>query len=432
MLVTIRPEDLGRELSSRDKELITSATTAGALIAALVAGFIADWRGRKAAVGVSDIAFMLGAMLQVFSHNITAMTIGRFIMGLGVGMASVVIPLYIAELAPADMRGRLVILYVLCITFGQVIAFLLNLAFSNVSHGWRIMIAIGIFPAAAQTCLLAWLPETPRFLIRAGRDKEAENVISKIYPHTTDFTAEVTILREHCRGSPHVLHDILMLTKGSNAKALMITSGLQALQQLCGFNCLMYYASVLFESIGFANPIATSLLVSITNCVFTATAFMLIDRVGRRRMLLYTIPGMTGGLMLFTIAYILRPNDSGGFDSWAVAIVISIAIYVAFYALGIGNVPWQQSELFPMSLRGLGVTCATSVNWAFNLSVSASFLSLLNSPIGPPGTFSLFAILSLAGLVFVYFCYPELNGLSLEEIADLLQGANGGRRGSHV
>lgn len=218
-------------------------------------------------------------------------------------------------------------------------------------------------------------------------------------------------------------------TVPSNFRALIIGCGLQAIQQFTGWNSLMYFSGTIFETVGFKNSSAVSIIVSGTNFVFTLIAFFCIDKIGRRYILLIGLPGMTVALVICAIAFHflgIKFNGadavvaSDGFSSWGIVIIVFIIVYAAFYALGIGTVPWQQSELFPQNVRGVGTSYATATNWAGSLVIASTFLTMLQN-ITPTGTFSFFAGVACLSTIFCYFCYPELSGLELEEVQTILK-----------
>lgn len=438
-LVVIR-SDLGRPLSPSDKELITSATSLGALLMAVVGGALADRFGRKHVVTVANVLFVVGALFQVFAHSMNAMVTGRFVMGWGVGLASLVAPLYIAEMAPSRYRGRLVVVNVLAITGGQLVAYGVSAALHQSPIGWRLMVGLGIIPAVLQLVVFIFMPETPRYLVRMGRIEEARRVLQRTYSKEGDEEevdvklAEIVKYNTDSQSRQGLVKQwissyVEVHTVPSNLRAVIITCGLQAIQQLSGFNALMYFSATIFESVGFDNPTTVSLIVAGTNFVFTIVALLTIDWVGRRRILLWTVWGMVGGLLLSGLAFAhldISLDDHTkatqlAHNPWNVVVLVAMLVYVASYATGIGNVPWQQSELFPMRVRGAGTSLATSVNWAGSLLISSCFLSLMQS-ISPTGTFVLFAAICLAGELFVYKVYPETAGLALEEVQDLLKG----------
>jgi len=221
-----------------------------------------------------------------------------------------------------------------------------------------------------------------------------------------------------------------LIKNGGNRRALTIACLLQGLQQLCGFNSLMYFSATIFSLVGFDSPTLASLSVAVTNCIFTVVAILLIDIIGRRRILLYSIPVMVLGLLLTAVAFHFlpgvtqkteAPSDSASLIGlWPVLILSSIILYVASYALGLGNVPWQQSELFPLSVRAMGSGIATSTNWGTNFIVGLTFLPMMQV-LTPVWTFVTYAIVCVVGWFCIRKIYPETRGLGLEEVGELLK-----------
>lgn len=363
---------------------------------------------------------------------------------------------YISELAPSHARGRLVTILSLFITGGQVVAYIVGWLFSNLSGGWRWIVGLGAAPAIIQFALLFVLPETPRWLAQAGREVEAQNVLSKIYQSSPgndalarevlrDIQHEVAEEEEEMGnnkpvdGSVHWFHDVSqragdLFRVGGNRRALTIAAMLQGVQQLCGFNSLMYFSATIFSLLSFSSPTLTSLSVAMTNFVFTLAAFALIDRIGRRRILLYSMPVMMVSLIVCAWSFSSLeltpmafgpqrraeggdPNSSGSF--LPIAILLCLTVYTASYAFGLGNVPWQQSELFPLNVRSLGSALATATNWGSNFIVGLTFLPMMEW-LSPGWTFAAYAIVCAVGWVGVWAIYPEMSGLSLEEVKDLL------------
>ncbi|GAA6027340.1 hypothetical protein JCM8097_002608 [Rhodosporidiobolus ruineniae] len=437
-------------LKSFDKEILTSATTLGALIAGFSSGILADIVGRKMVIGLADAIFIIGAIMQAVSYGPNAywvMAAGRLIIGFGVGLASLVVPLYIGELAPTSLRGRLVTLNVLAITFGQVVAYILNLAFQHVSQGWRYQVGLGAVPPTLQLCMLGYLPESPRFLLRRDKLEQTVAILRKIYPYATEeqvhFKAEV--IRESVKENMGHKAGFVETWKrlhfvGANFRGLVIACGLQGIQQLCGWNTLMYYAPTLFESVGFNNSLVIGLVISIVNFVFTIVAMVIIDRVGRRRIACITVPGMSAALIVAAVAfhYLTRntggqlPDDGVGLDQkFAPLILTAILVYAVFYGTGIGNIPWQQGELFEMDVRGMGTALATTCNWGGNLIIGSTFLSLIDS-ITAAGAFGFYAGLCFLGALFVFFLYPETSGLSLEETREVFADGFGIKKANRM
>ncbi|PBK63858.1 general substrate transporter [Armillaria solidipes] len=431
-LVTI-DSDLGPEqLSSGQKEFITSATTLGALLGGFVAGAMSDWTGRRPVLAISDIIFIGGAIAQAVCHDVWSMIGGRFLLGIGVGLASCIAPLYIQELSPTRLRGRMVVMNVVAITLGQVIAYGIGAGFEKMHGGWRWMVGLGAVPAGIQLVFLLFLPESPRIMLLRGDLPAAQKIMTKIYAHAkpADVELKVKVLQAAVKRSIEITHSTTfmhrftsMLVNPVYRRALIVGCGLQAFQQLCGFNTLMYYSATLFASIGFNQPTAVGLIVSGTNFIFTIIALICIDRIGRRRIMLFSSPGMIFGLTLASISFHYLTINTGGNliegsdypNSWSAIVLLSMIIFVASYATGLGNVPWQQGELFALEIRGVGTSLATATNWAANLLINSTYLSLMEK-ITPSGAFGFYAGLCLLGWVFVIFCYPETAGLSLEEV----------------
>ncbi|CCF34700.1 hypothetical protein CH063_06637 [Colletotrichum higginsianum] len=422
-LVKIDTSLSNRTLTTFDKSIITSSTALFALLVSPFSSIVADALGRKRVILVADILFILGALMQAWAGTVTSMVIGRSIVGAAVGAASFVVPLYIAELAPASHRGRLVTMNVLFITLGQVVAYIIGWAFAEYgdqSTGWRWMVGLGALPAALQCSILVLMPESPRWLVMVGQSLKAKKVVEKVLGNTVggmrnaeavikEIEIEIREEREVMRreGTPRMewwggWQELFSV--GRNKRALVITCLLQGLQQLCGFNSLMYFSATIFKMVGFGSPTLTAMSVAVTNFLFTVAALCLIDRIGRRKILLYSLPFMVAGLML-----------------------AAIMGYVAAYALGLGNVPWMQSELFPLAVRSIGSGVSTATNWGANFVVGLTFLPLMDA-LSPSWTFVLYALVCLLGYGLVWRIYPETSGLTLEEATNLLENGWGVRR----
>jgi MFS transporter, SP family, solute carrier family 2 (myo-inositol transporter), member 13 len=448
-LVSIGSDLSARPLTTLDKSLITSCTSLFALIASPFAGVLADKYGRKIVILIADALFTAGALWQALTGTVWGMIVGRSIVGLAIGAASLIVPLYISELAPSHMRGALVTVSLLFITGGQVVAYLVGWAFSDVPSGWRWMVGLGALPAIFQFVILTFMPETPRWLTKAGYEERAKRVLEKVYYDRSQSTEDAVahtlhaikaeILEEERASqsspkTPSILPPTLslLLYYPPHIRALTIACLLQGLQQLCGFNSLMYFSATIFSLLRFASPTLTSLSIAVPNFVATIAAFYLIDRVGRRKILLYTIPGMVTALLLcafaFTFVDISPPNHQQGTKAGpstssrlpAITILISLLLYVIPYATGLGPVPWQQSELFPLSVRSLGSSLSTSTNWLCNFVVGLTFLPMMDK-LTPFWTFTTYATVCAAGWVAVWAIYPETMGLDLEDVGELLR-----------
>ncbi|KAL7419079.1 myo-inositol transporter itr1 [Cryptotrichosporon argae] len=446
-LISIR-SDLGHALSSREMELVTSSTTFGALLGGLGAGALSDVVGRKPVLALANVVFVAGAAGQAVSHTVAAMTAGRFVVGLAVGLASCVAPLYIGELAPTKLRGRLVTINIVAVTLGQVIAYAIGAIFEQRPGGWRYMVGLGAVPAVLQLCAFSVLPESPRILLVRARRAEATSVLARIYPRAAraDIDRKADVMDRAVRQAVALEQTTTwaqraagLVRVGSNRRALIIGCALMALQQLSGFNTLMYYSATLFAMLGFRNATATGLLIALVNFGATLVALRVVDPVGRRRVMLYSVPGMVGALLAAAVAFYALTRETGGVlvDGHAYArapaslVLAAMLAFVAAYAVGCGNIPWQQGELFRLEVRGIATGVCTAVCWSANLLVGATFLSLL-AHATPAGAFGLYALVAALGWVFVYACYPETSGLSLEQVCGLFEHGWGVEEGAAI
>lgn len=431
--------------------MIASSTALFALIASPLASVLADRVGRKRVLLYADLLFIVGSLIQASCSTVALMIIGRCVSGAGHGAASVVVPLYIAEVAPASHRGRLVIVSILLVTIGQTIGFMAAGAFAALAPnqaGWRWTIGFGALPAIMQAAIFVFMPDTPRWLVMVGRLAAARRVLQRLHgdggdadpAHYTDdllkdIQAEAREEREtrQLRPYPGAGHWQWpgpwkeLLSEGRYRRALTIACLLQALQQLCGFSSLMYFSATIFKLVGFKNPTLASLAIASTNFLFTIFALGLIDRVGRRRIILCSMPFMILGLLSAAFGFSLLPlsvtselPEKSDHSGAAGLILASIIIYIASFALGLGNVPSMQSELYPLAVRSLGSGMATAVNWTGNFVMGLTFLPLMDV-LSPSWTFVLYAGICAAGYYFIFRIYPETAGLSLEEAAALLE-----------
>lgn len=437
-LVNIGTDLSNKVLTYGEKEFITSATSLGALIGAFIGGIYANLIGRKRVLLVSNVIFVVGTIIQLAATTVWTMIAGRFVLGLGVGIASLISPLMLSELAPSKYRGRLIVTNCMFITGGQLVAYFINWALTGMKHGWRVSVGLCMVPPVIQFVLFFFLPDTPRFYIMSGNIERAKEVIRKIHRNPSKAFVDSSISEMIASNSTvpgtgpllQTWNSIKLLHKvPSNFRALIIACGLQGIQQFTGFNSLMYFSGTIFETIGFKNSTAVSIIVAATNFVFTGVALCIIDLVGRRRILLLAIPSMCASLVLCAIAFHFLGVKFSGSDvvivgnsitGWGAVIIVGMVLFVASYAIGIGNSAWTGVELFSdVNVRSAGAMYAAGTNWAGSLVIASTFLTMLEN-ITPTGTFSFFAGLCLLSFIFVFFLYPEVTGLELEETSMFL------------
>ena len=398
-------------LSSTAQEIVVSAVLVGAVIGASISGILADKYGRRIMVIAAAIVFGIGAIFTALTPEVYTLIVGRIVVGIAIGIASFIAPLYIAEVAPVSIRGALVSLNQLAITVGIVISYLVDFALAP-SGGWRWMLGLAVVPSIVLGIGMYFMPPSPRWLYSKGRIDKARSVLERIRM-TKNVTEEMKEIREslvceqECNWS-EILDPVVR-------PALIIGIGLAAFQQLTGINTVIYYAPTILEFAGFQSA-AVSILatagIGMINVIMTIVAILLIDRVGRRPLLLIGLIGMIISLGILGTAFFLPGLSS----SLGLLAVISLMLYVGSFAIGLGPVFWLMiSEIYPLRIRGRAMSTATIVNWGTNLLVAITFLSLIQL-IGTPGTFWLYSIIGIAAWIFVYFLVPETKGKSLEEI----------------
>ena len=399
-------------LSPQLQEIVVSAVLVGAVIGAVTGGRLADRFGRRRLIILSAVIFSIGAVATALTPLISLLIAGRIVVGIAIGIASFIAPMYISELAPARVRGSLVSVNQLAITVGIVVSYLVDYAFSGLG-AWRMMLGLAAVPSIILALAMWRLPSSPRWLVARGSMDKARSVLGRIR-RPSEIDAEVKEIKrslEKQKGSGVLLsHPMLRM-------ALFVGIGLAVFQQLTGINTVIYYAPTIFEFAGFKTAgfsILATVGVGLVNVAFTLLAIRLIDRVGRRPLLLGGVAGQIVGLVILGLAFQL--HQLARFIGYIA--VASLAIYVASFAIGLGPVFWLMiSEIYPLKVRGAAMSLATVVNWGVNLAVAVTFLTLVGA-VGRPGTFWIYAGIGIAAWLFFYFLVPETRGKSLEEIED--------------
>lgn len=392
--------------------------------------------GRKAAIYFGCALFISGSVLQAAAYTVAQMSVGRLVVGFGVGSAAMVVPLYIAEIAPARARGRLIGLNNMSITGGQVISYAVGAAFASVPHGWRYMVGLGAVPAIVLASLMPFCPESPRHLVYHGRKMEAKRVLRSIYRSAAELQIEAVLssvsqaceqAREINEGQSRFVKVRQLHLVPANLRAVFSACGLMVISQLSGFNTLMYYSSTLFEIVGFSNPTAVGIVVAGTNFIMTWVNAMIIDSLGRRRLLLCTAWGMSAGLVAVAIAFHFIPVDTSTLELKsnkvsppAIVVLVFIIWFVIFYGVSVGNTAWMSTDFFPLEVRAVGTMWLTCSNWGSNVIVSSTFLSMMKT-MTPSGAFGFYAGICGVGWIWIYFFYPEVSELGLEEIKEVFQ-----------
>eukprot|EP00698_Gefionella_okellyi_P009332 TRINITY_DN2366_c0_g1_i3.p1 TRINITY_DN2366_c0_g1~~TRINITY_DN2366_c0_g1_i3.p1 ORF type:complete len:482 (-),score=108.48 TRINITY_DN2366_c0_g1_i3:1101-2546(-) len=405
------------ELGHVRNEILTALMIIGAAVGAAVGGFIMEKFGRKRSGQAAGAAITLGSVLLVASVSWVMLGIGRFIAGLGVGIESVVIPVYVAEIAPARLRGSVVTLHQLFITVGILVAYSVDLAFDKVNNGWQWVLGLTMIPAIALLIGMLLLPETPRWLAQKGRTEEAHQVLQKLSPadgqQAETDAAEILVEIEGVLKDPLRLKD----SCAPHVRPLFIVGvGLMLFQQLVGVNIFVYYIPFMFYSITEArtDALLMAIVMGSVNVVMTVPALFLVDKFGRRRLLLAGAAAMCVVWCACTFTFIGFIEAGNSDQAWW-CLVLFASVYMAAFAISWGPVPWViAAEVFPLKLRSFGMSLALIGNWCANTLITMTGLSFAKACF--PFHMFLYAFCCLMAFTFVYLFLPETQGVVLERM----------------
>jgi|AntAceMinimDraft_7_1070363.scaffolds.fasta_scaffold00286_8 sugar porter (SP) family MFS transporter len=435
------------QLSNSMVENITTAGLVGAVIGAMFTGRLSDIFGRKKTILVAAIIFVIGAAWSGWAPTPNILMASRLFIGLAIGISSFSVPLYIAEISPTKMRGRLVSLFQLLITIGILVSYLSDLAFANNSDvtSWRAMFYVGVIPGLILLIGMLFLPETPRWLMSKGREDESRKILKRIE-------------------EPALVNDSIQRMKDEIEKdkdkasfkeifrpwlrtALIIAVGIMFIQQFVGINTVIYYSPKIFMIVGFEGARAGiwgAVSVGVVNVVFTVLSLFMIDKLGRRKLYFIGLSGIVFSLVALGLVFAFH-TSLGDLGKWLA--IVFVWIYIAFFAISLGPLGWLiMSEVFPMRVRGIGSSIGSLSNWLFNGVVAFTFFKIIKlftaSGSGiitneqmynettnafvtkavdngnPAGAFWFYAFIGILGLVWGYYFLPETKGVPLEKIEE--------------
>lgn len=388
----------------------------GALFASCLTGRLSDWIGRLQVLYLIAIIFSVAIVGILLTNSFAILCLMRFCLGISIGMSVVVTPLYIAETAPTEIRGKLITCFQLAITLGILAAYLINLFVAG-KISWRSTFAIGLIPSTALFAGALFLPESPRWLFLKGKTKEAHQVLHRLYRrkfHPDRVEHELAVIKKSILKKQSVgIWKELISKRGF--PCLVLGMGLFFLQQVSGINVVIYFAPKIFQQMQLGTT-SVVLLATVglgtVNALMTFVAMNLVERIGRRPLLILGFSGAAlslGMIALFT-------QFEGPVFQWLSA--GSIFLYIAAFAVSLGPLPYiLMSEVFPLKIRGQGMSLSAASNWGFNTLVVASFPILLGV-LGISYVFLLYAMACVLGLLYAFRYVPETKGLSLEEIEE--------------
>ena len=401
------------DLSDYTQGFLVSSVLIGAVIGAGTNGILADMFGRKKIIIATAVIFIVGSILCALAPNIYVLILSRILVGLAVGIVNFIVPLYLSEVAPKQMRGTLVSLYQWAITAGILFSYVINGAFASAVYNWRWMLFAGVVPGIILLVGMLFLGDTPRWLVSKNRDEEAKKIYRKIEPSEN---ADVAVAEIKETLKTEVGSDKKIRFKKWMIMPFVVGIGIMFAQICTGINTIIYYAPTIFKIAGFdsnANAIYATAGIGLINFLMTIIAIFFTDKLGRKPLLYVGLTGVMLSLLGLGCAFHFA-SILGASLKWVA--VGSLAFYIICFAFSLGPVGWIiVSEVFPLKIRGLAMSLCTVANFAFNFFVVGSFPVLINR-VGGAYTFWMFAFVSLLCIIFVYFFVPETKGISLEQI----------------
>ena len=388
-----------------------SSLLVGAIVGAFGSGVLSDLYGRKKILIVVALFFAVSCIFTSLATSSVIFITARLFGGLAVGAASVLSPMYVAEVSPPRNRGMLVAIYQLAIVLGILCSYTINYGLHNTENNWRWMFATGIVPSVLFFAGLFFIPESPRWLFKAGRQEESLKVLTRIGGESL-AKVEIVEIAESLKGSSSTV-SLGELFKPSARKVMIVGFLLAVFVQISGINTIVDYAPKILLAAGVEinNALLQTSLVGLINFIFTFVAILFIDKIGRRSLYLIGSTGMVITLIMLAISFYLKMQG--------IFTLICILLFIAFFASCIGPVFWTLvSEIFPNRIRGKALAFASFTQWIFNFLVVLLFPHFLAS-VGGAKTFLFLALMSLFQLLFTYFYVPETKGKSLEEIEQL-------------
>ncbi|KAL4384961.1 hypothetical protein GQ457_15G022400 [Hibiscus cannabinus] len=400
-------EDLSLTLAQYS--VFGSILTFGAMVGAITSGPIADLIGRKGAMRTATGFCVAGWLAIYFAKGALSLDIGRLATGYGMGVYSYVVPVFIAEIAPKNLRGALTAVNQLMICTGVSVSFIIGTILT-----WRTLALTGLIPCAILLVGLFFIPESPRWLAKIGHEKEFEVALQNLRGKDADISKEAAEIRDYLETLERLPKaKMLDLFQRRYLRSIIIGVGLMVFQQFGGINGICFYVTNIFESAGVSSSTGT-IVYAIIQLPITALCTIVIDRAGRKPLILVSSTGLVVACILSGISFYLKDHNLA-LNLAPILAVAGILIYISSFSAGMGAVPWViMSEIFPINIKGVAGSVATLVNWFGAWAVSYSFNFLMSW--SSSGTFMLYAAVSALGILFVITVVPETKGKTLEQI----------------
>ncbi|EDQ86863.1 uncharacterized protein MONBRDRAFT_10586 [Monosiga brevicollis MX1] len=401
--------------TSDQQSLFGSLANVGAMVGALSGGYFLDAVGRRRSILLGCVPSVGGFILVYFCKTFGAAIAGRLLTGFGVGLFSLAVPVYIAEIAPSHLRGGMGSINQLGVTTGILVAYAIGLGVS-----WRPLALIGACIPAILAVFTFFFPPSPRWLFGRGRQQDAAVALQKLRGPLFNIDEEMNDIENTVRQAQAAKNTSpLDVFRGGAGKAMFISGVLMLFQQCSGINVVIFYSGKIFEDAGMSNPNVPALIVSAVQVVITGLSGTIIDRAGRRALIMAAGIGMAASSAV--LGYYFYEQDQHQNPNGIIA-VISLVLYIFCFSLGLGAVPWlMMSEIFPSNVRGMASSISTLLNWTFSFGITESFQSLIDA-LTEQGVFWAYGGICLLGTIFVLLKVPETKGRSLEEIERFFAG----------
>lgn len=401
-------------LTSIEHGFTISSALIGTVIGALGISKPVDKYGRRPMLLLIALVYALSAIGCAFAFDAASLIFFRFIGGLGVGASSVVAPMYISEVAPAKVRGQMTAIFQINVIFGILVAYVSNyLLYNWGDNSWRIMLGVEGIPALVYFFLLFWVPESPRYLVMKNKITQAKYILQRI--DDTQVEQVVDSIQQQIKRNANL--GGTLFTK-ANQKPIIVAFLVAMFNQFSGINAILYYAPRIFEQSGLssADSLLQSVAVGVVNLIFTFLGFLLIDKVGRRKLLMFGSVGMT--VCLGVAAYVFFVHDLCG-----IFLLVSILFYIAFFGMSTGAVIWVLiAEVFPNSVRAKGQSFGSLTHWLFAALITFCFPVIADGGgTGLAFTFGFFSVMMLVQMGVAWLYFPETKGKSLEELSESLR-----------
>jgi SP family galactose:H+ symporter-like MFS transporter len=408
-------------LTTGGQELVTTTVVVGEVLGAIVGGPLANLIGRKRTMLLLAISYAVFALLSGVAVSVQMLVVARFLLGLTVGISVVVVPVFVAESSPAQIRGALMVLYQVATVVGIILAYLVDFALAG-SGNWRVMMGLAAIPAVLIAIVLFRLPDTARWYLMKGRREEARQTLARVEPEA-DLDRELDDIQREMKAEHGGAIGEMLRTPYLRATVFVV--GLGFFIQITGINSVVYYSPLIFKAMGFSGNFSLLILpalVQVASLIAVLISLSLVDRLGRRPILLTGI-----GIMIVSNVLLMFVFGLGGLTALG---FIGILFFTVGFTFGFGALVWVYAgESFPARLRTLGAGAMLTSDLVANVIVSAVFLTVLNA-LGGVGTFGIFLVLAALAFVFVWRLAPETKGRPLEAIRHYWE--NGGRWPEHT